>query len=167
MRPVHGRAPLHLLAYSKRRLKPVLELMADERGQRGSAVVEFIFLGTMLLIPVVYLILAVGSLQGGSYASVGAAHQAAKVFANADSPEDGLLQAEQAAMLAVTDQGFDASVVTLDIACSSDQCLEPGSMVTAQVFVEVPLPLIPTMPGLDLSAATVSASATEIVERFG
>ncbi len=98
---------------------------------------------------------------------MGAAHQAAKVFANADSPEEGLLHAEQAAMLAVTDQGFDASVVSLDIACSADECLEPGSMVTAQVVVEVPLPLIPSMPSLDLSAATVSASATEIVERFG
>lgn len=155
-------APLH------NRFKQVHRgLIADDDSQRGSAVVEFIFLGTLLLIPVVYLVLAIGSLQGGSFASVGAAHQAAKVFASADSSDEGLRRAERAAMLAVTDQGFDASAVTMDIACSSDKCLEPGSTVTVQIFVEVPLPLIPSMPGLDLAAATVSASSTEIVERFG
>ncbi|HET7415303.1 MAG TPA: hypothetical protein VFI97_06355 [Arthrobacter sp.] len=129
--------------------------------------VEFTFLGTLLLIPVVYLVLAVGSLQGGSFASVGAADQAAKVFAAAESVEEGRERAGQAAMLAVTDHGFSRSDLTMEIECTDGACLEPGSMVTVRVSVDVPMPLIPTMPGLDLTAATVDASATEIVERFG
>ena len=47
---------------------------------------EFIFASTVLLIPMVYLILAAGQLQGGSYAVVGAADHAAKVFAIAQTP---------------------------------------------------------------------------------
>lgn len=137
------------------------------RGETGSAVIEFTFLGTLLLIPVVYLVLAVGSLQGGSFASVGAADQAAKVFAAAQSPEEGHRRAAQAAMLAVTDHGFSSSDLTLEIVCTGGPCLEPGTMVTAHVAIEVPMPLIPTMPGLDLTATTVEASATEMVERFG
>ncbi|HET7414328.1 MAG TPA: hypothetical protein VFI97_01370 [Arthrobacter sp.] len=141
--------------------------MRLHQGEAGSAVVEFTFLGTLLLIPVVYLVLAVGSLQGGSFASVGAADQAAKVFAAADSVEEGRRRAAHAAMLAVTDQGFSQSDFSMEIACTSGACLESGSMVTVRVSIDVPMPLIPTMPGLDLTAATVDASATEIVERFG
>ncbi|GAB3530397.1 hypothetical protein [Arthrobacter monumenti] len=150
------------------RLKRVMRKLATgEDSESGSAVIEFIFLGTLLLVPVVYLVLAVGSLQGGSYASVGAAHQAAKVFVSSESPETGKLRAERAAMLAVTDHGFEPSSVTMEIVCNGEKCLEPGSMVTVHISVEVPLPLMPSMPALDLSAASVSASATEIVERFG
>lgn len=146
----------------KRRLRPTAF-----HEEAGSAVVEFTFLGTLLLIPVVYLVLAVGSLQGGSFASVGAADQAAKVFAASESVDQGRQRAGQAAMLAVTDHGFSRSDLTMDISCTDGTCLEPGSMVTVRVSVDVPMPLIPTMPGLDLTAATVDARATEIVERFG
>lgn len=160
LRPIERR--LHLLLTNGRQRCQQLR-----RDESGSAVVEFIFLGTLLLIPVVYLVLAVGSLQGGSFASVGAADQAAKVFVAADSAEQGRQRAEHAAMLAATDHGFSESDVTMEINCTDGGCLEPGSMATVQVSIEVPMPLIPTMPGLDLSAATVDASATEIVERFG
>lgn len=167
MPPERAKLLSHRLPRSWRLKRLMRKLITAEESESGSAVVEFIFLGTLLLIPVVYLVLAVGSLQSGSYASVGAAHQAAKVFVSSDSPENGKLRAERAAMLAVTDHGLDPSSVSMDIVCSGEKCLEPGSMVTVHISVEVPLPLMPSMPALDLSAASVSASATEIVERFG
>src|SRR6478752_1023292 len=49
-------------------------------AERGSAVVEFTFLCLLLMVPVVYFIITVGLLQGGSFAVVGAADQAAKVY---------------------------------------------------------------------------------------
>lgn len=134
--------------------------------EEGSAVLEFIFLGLLLLVPVVYLILTVGQLQGGSFAVVGAADQAAKVFVDADSPEQADARARQAALLALSDFGFDPGAVTTDISCSGE-CLAPGSTVTVSVQLRVPLPLIPTMPGLNTSAATVDSAATQLVERFG
>lgn len=139
----------------------------QSRKEAGSAVVEFIFLVTLLLIPVVYLLLTVASVQAGSFASVGAADQAAKVFAAADSPEQGRLRAERAVLLAVTDLGFDQSAATLHISCQPAVCLDPGSSVTVMVYLDVQLPLIPVTDHLSLSVATVSASATEMVARFG
>ncbi|WP_375134948.1 TadE/TadG family type IV pilus assembly protein, partial [Arthrobacter sp. HMWF013] len=48
-------------------------------AEQGSAVVEFTFLALLLMVPLVYFIITIGQLQGGSFAVVGAADQAAKV----------------------------------------------------------------------------------------
>lgn len=140
--------------------------LQTENDDDGSAVLEFTFLGLLLLVPVVYLVLTVGQLQGGAFAVVGAADQAAKVFVDSDSPEQAHARAQQAALLAVTDFGFDPETVSIEVVCGG-VCLEPGSSVTIDVVLSVPLPLIPTMPGLSTSAATVDSSATQLVERFG
>lgn len=134
--------------------------------ETGSAVVEFTFLGLLLLVPVVYLVLTVGQLQGGSFAVVGAADQAAKVYADAQTVEQADLRARQAAMLAVSDFGFSDEQVLIDIACEGE-CLAPASSVTVVVELQVDLPLIPTMPGINTSVATLTSTSTQIVERYG
>ena len=115
---------------------------------------------------VVYLVLTVGSVQGASFAVVGAADQAAKVFVDSDSPEEAYARAEQAVGFTINDFGFAPEDAAVTINCAGT-CLEPGSSVTVAVDLRVPLPLIPTMPGLNTSAATVDSSATQLVERFG
>lgn len=132
----------------------------------GSAVLEFTFLGLLLLVPVVYLVLTVGAIQGASFAVVGAADQAAKVFAQSETCEEGHARAQQAVDFAISDFGFPPERAEVTIT-SGGVCLEPGSSVTVAVDLRVPLPLIPTMPGLNTSAATVDSSATQLVERFG
>ncbi|XTR52881.1 hypothetical protein ACOM2C_06605 [Pseudarthrobacter sp. So.54] len=52
----------------------------EDVAERGSAVVEFTFLSLLLMVPLVYFIITMAQLQGGSFAVVGAADQAAKVF---------------------------------------------------------------------------------------
>lgn len=136
------------------------------REERGSAVVEFVFLGVLLLVPVVYLVLTVGQVQGGSFAVVGAADQAAKVFVDARTPQEADARAREAARLALADFGFAPEQAVVDIACS-DECLAPGSTVTVVVRLEVPLPLVPSVAGAYPSAATVDSTSTQIVERFG
>jgi hypothetical protein len=136
------------------------------RGEAGSAVVEFVFLGVMLLVPVVYLVLTVGQLQGGSFAVVGAADQAAKVYVDASSPGEADARAREAARIALADFGFAEEQAAVEITCS-EECLTPGSTVTVVVRLEVPLPLIPAVAGSYASAATVDAVSTQIVERFG
>ncbi len=44
----------------------------------GSAAVEFLMLTLLLLIPIVYLVLAVFTIQGASFAAAGAARDAAR-----------------------------------------------------------------------------------------
>jgi Flp pilus assembly protein TadG len=138
-------------------------LLGDERG---SAVVEFVFLGVLLLVPVVYLVLTVGQLQGGSFAVVGASDQAAKVYVDSPTPQEADARAREAARIALADFGFTEDQAVVNIACSG-QCLAPASDVTVVVTLKVPLPLIPAVSGSYPSAATVDSSSTQIVERFG
>jgi Flp pilus assembly protein TadG len=136
------------------------------RDEEGSAVVEFVFLGVLLLVPVVYLVLTVGQLQAGSFAVVGAADQAAKVYVDAPTAQEADTRARVAARIALADFGFSPEQAAVDIACSGE-CLAPGSTVTVVVRLDVPLPLIPGIAGAQPSAATVDATSTQIVERFG
>ena len=127
---------------------------------------EFIFLGVLLLVPVVYLVLTVGQLQSGSFAVVGAADQAAKVFVDAPTPEEAHARARAAALLTLSDFDFTEDQASIEISCDTE-CLAPGSSVQVVVRLEVPLPLVPDLLGASPSAATVDALAVQIVEQFG
>lgn len=133
--------------------------------ERGSAVVEFIFLAVLLMIPVVYLILTVGQVQAGAYAVVGAADQAAKVYVLNDDLPPAQQAAEQAVRLAVEDMGFDAANATLAITCDGG-CLTAGATVHARVELRIELPVVGSVPGVTATAATVDASASQKVGRF-
>lgn len=134
-------------------------------GEAGSAIVEFVFLAVLLMVPVAYLILTVGALQGGAYAAVGAADQAAKVFVLQTDDSTGRQAAETAVAMAVTDMGFDPADASLTITCDGG-CLTPGTMVRARVTLRVALPLVGGLPGTRLSAAEVESSAAQKVGRF-
>ncbi|WAP52760.1 hypothetical protein OL239_06105 [Arthrobacter sp. ATA002] len=135
-------------------------------SEDGSAVVEFIFLGLLLLVPVIYLIVMAGQVQGAAFAATGAAESAAKVYAAAGDPVAGEQQARTAAELAFADFGFEPAGLLLDISCSA-QCLAPGTTVTALVSFDVPLPLGSGLPGPGFAPVTVDAVSTQIVERYG
>ena len=131
--------------------------------ETGSAVVEFIFLGLLLLVPVVYFIIAVGQVQGASFAAVGAADAAAKVYAGAPDPVTGERRAAEAAELALADFGLPAGTMDIRISCPGT-CLAPGSTVTVQVSIDVPLPGLPATAG---TPVVVDSESTQVVERFG
>lgn len=128
----------------------------------GSAIVEFVFASTVLLIPMIYLILAAGQLQAGSYAVVGAADQAAKVFAVADTPAQAQSNAHQVVERAMNN--FGLSGASTQISCDLD-CLSPGSIVTIQVSLRVQLPFVSDY--FDVSVFTVDAASTQRIDRFG
>ena len=147
------------------RFRRHLRRVFNQGTESGSAVIEFVFLGFILLIPVIYLIITLGQLQGGAFAVVGAADQAAKVYVAAKEPALAQQQAEQAVLLTMNDFGFDAESTKVEIDCSATDCQVAGSTVKVSVSLEVPLPLIPYLPGFDLHAATMDASATQLVGR--
>ncbi|UWX96283.1 hypothetical protein N2K95_11470 [Arthrobacter zhaoxinii] len=129
----------------------------------GSAVVEFIFLGLLLLVPVVYLVITVGQVQAASFAVVGAADAAARVYAAAPDAVVAEQRAADAAELALSDFGLETDSMLVDVSCS-DTCLVPGSTVTVSVRFEVPLPGLPWTTG---APVVVDSESTQIVERFG
>ena len=133
---------------------------ADESG---SAMVEFIFLGLLLLVPVVYLVISVGQVQAASFAAVGAADAAAKTYATAPDGVTAEDRAAAAAGLALDDFGLARDLMRLDISCSLE-CLQPGTSVTVRVSVDVPLP---GLAWTEASVVTVDSESTQIVERYG
>ena len=135
-------------------------------SEEGSAVVEFTFLALLLMVPLVYFIVTVGQLQGGAFAVVGAADQAAKVFVAQEDAGRARVAAEQAAALTLSDYGHPAENATVNIACDRADCMSAGATVTVTVNLTVPLPMVPFGDALRLDAGHLDASASQIVGRF-
>ncbi|WP_213813897.1 hypothetical protein [Glaciihabitans sp. dw_435] len=145
-----------------RRWNPAIE------SERGSASLEFITAGVILLVPLVYLILALSSAQSGAMAAEGAARQAARVFVRGTSIADAQVRAERAVDLTLADYGIDPDAARVRISCApvASDCLHRRGFVTVSVTARVPLPLIPAF-GSDLPAGvSLSSSATQQVSRF-
>lgn len=134
-------------------------------GDEGSAVVEFVALGTLLLVPVVYFVLAVAQVQAGAFAVVAAAQQASQVLARAEPGELSQAGLNAAAQLAAADQGFAQDRLAIRLECSDGACVAPGAVATVHATLEVPLPLVPGFTDLDV--AVLTSSATVVVGRYG
>lgn len=141
--------------------EPDRRTAADE----GGAVVEFVALGTLLLVPVVYFVLTVAQVQAGAFAVVAAAQQAAQVLAQAPPGEVSEAGLAAAAQLAVADQGFAPDALAIRLECSDGACAAPGAVATVHGSLRVPLPLVPGVT--DLEVAQLTSSATVVVGRYG
>ncbi|WP_457950648.1 hypothetical protein ACTAQI_08860 [Pseudarthrobacter sp. alpha12b] len=142
----------------QRRQRPVLN------HEQGSAVVEFTLLALLLMVPLVYFVITVGQIQGGSFAVVGAADQAAKVYVAQPDASTAEAAAEKAVALALSDFGHQADRASMTTTCNPADCQAAGSTVTVTVNLSVPLPFIPFAEGL--SATEVEASSTQLVGRY-
>jgi Flp pilus assembly protein TadG len=138
------------------------------KDDAGSAVVEFVTLGVLLLVPLVYLLLMLGRVQAAAFAADGAARAAARALATADDEATGRARALAAVRLSLRDQGFDvdpASVVR--VTCSASPCLTPAGRIGVQVGVPVVLPGVPAL--VDRTAGThvtVRSEQVAVVEVF-
>lgn len=135
--------------------------------QEGSAVVEFVFLGVLLLVPLIYLTLMVARVQAGSYAVAQAAREAGRAFVTTPDGQDPSARADSAARIAFSDQGFEAGDSGIAIVCSASPCLTPEGRVEVRADVSVPLPLIPSF-ARSVVPLEVPVSSTQvlIVDRF-
>ncbi len=139
------------------------------RNDRGSASLEFLTVGLILMVPLVYLVLAVSALQAGALAVEGAARQAARAFVLAESETAGRAAAGRAIAVTFADYGLSAEEGSLEVDCTNGQpgCLLRGETVTVSVRVAVDLPFVPDVLGLRQSARVpLSASATQRVSTF-
>ncbi len=118
-------------------------------GDDGNAILEFVGLSVVLLIPFVYFLLTVFAVQRGSFGVTQAAREAGRVLATSDSVDTGLARARLAAGIALSDQGV-SSPVTLAVVPAGSSCtgakgtsaasLEPGARFTLCVISSVALP---------------------------
>ena len=139
------------------------------RAEDGTASLEFVTAGMILLLPMVYLVLTMSALQAGSLAVEGAARQAVRVYVQAPDTRNAEAEAERAIRFTLADYGLDSAAASISISCSPrpTDCLRRRATVTITVGVPVSLPLVPA--ALTVSApltVPVRSTATEQVSRF-
>ena len=143
----------------------------------GSAIVEFLGMALLLLVPLVYLILTLARVQAAAYGAEYAARESSRgaVVAAVKSREQGAntsralelgqRRGEAVAALAVEDFGFDPErSLAASFTCASGACLAPGSDIVATVTVTVDLPGLPGFVGdwIPLRIAVHSSSASSV-----
>jgi hypothetical protein len=127
-------------------------VIARLRREDGNAVIEFVFVAVVVLIPLVYFIVAVASVQRSTLGVTQAAREAGRAFATADSDADARGRAQVAVRLALADAGLpdDAELryVPLGARCESAQitpALVPGAEFEICVVRHSELPAVPSV----------------------
>lgn len=135
----------------------------------GSASLEFVTVGMIMLVPLVYLVLTMAAIQAGALAAEGAARQAARVFVQAADTGSAEAEAATAIEFALADHGVEPGSADVAISCRPrpEECLTRRGFVTVTIDLEVPLPLAPPVlaGGFPLSIP-IHATATQQVSRF-
>ena len=136
------------------------------RDERGAAVVEFIALAVLMLIPLIYLVMMMARLQAGSFAVSQAAREAGRAFVTAESGSDAAGRAQSAARIAFLDHSFDGTG-RFSIACAATPGVRRAGRVetTATVRAAPPLPPARAREPSPMSAP-VSATHLSTVDRF-
>jgi hypothetical protein len=150
-----------------RRDRHVRETGGD-RGERGSAIVEMTWLGLVLLVPLVYAMTAVFTVQRSAYGATDAVRAAARAFVLAPDVATARQRAVEAAELSMRDQGLRLEPADVVIACrpTPTSCLAPGSSVAVEISLDVELPLAPSLFGRAAATIAVHASHTERYSSF-
>ena len=147
-------------AAARRRRRPV-------RDESGSAVVEFVFLAVVVMVPLLYLVMTLARVQAGAFAVSAAAREAGRAYVTAQSAGPAERRARAAAGMAFEDQGFGHRETRLALACDGSPCLRPAGRVAVTATVFVPLPLVPAFARdvvpLELP---LTASHVAVADRF-
>jgi hypothetical protein len=134
-------------------------------ADRGSASLEFLTVGMILLVPLVYLVLAMASIQAAALGVEGAARQAARV-AVLQTDGAGAASVERTVRVVLADYGVDPGAASVAVDCSAE-CDEPGARITVRVSAAVALPLVPqALAASSIGTVRLDGIATQTVSRF-
>jgi len=158
-----------------RRRNPSAERPADERqselvhDETGSAALEFILVGMLLLVPLVYLIVSLGLIQGQSLGAEAGARHIARAISTAEGADAARVSADRILRSVIDEYALDEDSLGVSLQCrpAGRECPEAGSTLVVTVRTNVTLPLIPPVLGLDrLANIPVEGSAVQKVSRF-
>lgn len=127
--------------------------MQFAKDDSGSAIVEFIVVMLLAVIPIAYLVMAVVRVQAASYAASQAVREAGRAFTQSENITQARADARAAAQLAFSDQGFTLPARAITFTCSARRCLTPSATVTVNLNWRVALPLLPASLGDDVPAS--------------
>jgi Flp pilus assembly protein TadG len=136
-------------------------------AQSGNAIVEFVYLAVLLMVPLVYVLITVFRVQAASYAVSSAAREAGRVYATSSSIDEADGRAFAAARMVMADSDLPLVSDQLRITCSTNPCLQPGSQVDVVMTYNVALPLVPRFFADPAPASVrVTSSHLEVVDRY-
>lgn len=138
------------------------------RDDQGTATVEFVFLGVLLLVPLFYLAIAAFDVQANVFAVTHAAREAGRTFATAPDVPTGVYRAQYSVRLAFKNHGIEGGA-TLRFVASGTSCatggpaapnpgaasLEPGAQFTVCVVRDFDVPAVPSF--IESESNTISA----------
>lgn len=137
------------------------------RGEHGSALVEVVWLGLLLLVPMMWIVLSVFEVQRGAFGVEAAARSAARAYALAGEDGLGRARAEAAARQALADQGLEQAPLDVDISCTTPPtCHSGGSVVTVVVGTQVALPFLPDLFDAGRPSFALDATHSVPIGRF-
>jgi len=130
--------------------------------ETGTALVEVTWLSILLLVPLLYVVLAVFDVQRAAFAVNAATRAAGRAYTLAPSEGQAPARAHAAAQVALADQGLGMAAVVLETTCQPDpgDCLSPGSVIRVRMTYQVALPLMPDGLGGGTPSVRVEADAT-------
>lgn len=135
-------------------------------GDAGNALVEFTWLGVLLLVPVGYLVVSVFQVQRAAFGVTQATREAGRAFVAAGesgAPDDA---AFAAAELALRDQGLELTPGQLQITCSATPCLTAGASIEFSIDTRVELPFVPHLFGGVAASIAIHGRHDEVVDCF-
>ena len=133
------------------------------RDDRGSGLIELTWLGILLLVPLVWILLSVFTVQRGSFAISGAARAAGRAYVLAPSDDIGAERARAAARQVLADQGLKDAAFDITVSCTPypHSCHSGTSVVTVRVASSVRIPVLPVFLGS--GSPRFALDATQVV----
>jgi hypothetical protein len=136
-----------------------------QTGERASAIIEFVFVAVLVLIPLIYLIVAVAVVQRSRLATTNAARDVGRAIATSVTAAQAQLRAQAALRAALQGQGLTAADVELRYVEAGSDCqgpvtvpsLAPASVFAICVIRHQPLPAVPRV---------LSGHAVTIIGRY-
>ena len=129
---------------------------------------ELVWLGVLLLVPLLWIVLSVFEVQRGAFGAEAAARSAGRAYALAPSDAEGERRAEAAARQALVDQGLDDVPLVVRVTCDSpgSTCHSGGAVITVRVDTRVDLPLLPDVLGGGSPGFALDATHTVPVGQY-
>ena len=137
--------------------------------ERGSAALEFILVGLVLLVPLVYLIVTLGLIQAQSLGAEAGARHVARAVSTAVNASDADGRADLVLDSVVREYGLDPRAVDVSVSCrpAGVECPSAGATLVVTLRTAVALPLVPPVLGLDrIARIPLEATAAQKVSRF-
>ncbi|UMG91595.1 TadE family protein [Nocardioides sp. TF02-7] len=138
------------------------------RDERGSAIVELVWLGVLLLVPLLWIVLSVFEVQKGAFAVTAAARAAGRAYALAPTDAAGERAAYDVARRVLADHGLADARLRVRVTCTPfpDHCHSGTSVVTVRVESGVELPLLPEALGGGAPSFALDATHTVPIGRY-